>query len=181
MEKRIENSTNRIKRIVLIGPESTGKTTLTQQLAEHYQTVWLPEYAREYVENLNRPYTFDDVEIIARHQVELEKQLKQQANKYFFLDTDLIITKIWFDVVYQNCPKWIIDEIETTPRFLYLLCYPDIEWQPDKSRENGGEMRVTLYNMYKSELESFGLTYKVIIGKGDERLNNCVKLIENFV
>ena len=94
----------KIKRIVITGPECTGKTTLCEQLATHYNTIWIPEFARAYVENLQHPYTYEDVCNIALKQIEESKQLFRGANEYIFHDTFLIITKIWFLWVYKTCP-----------------------------------------------------------------------------
>jgi NadR type nicotinamide-nucleotide adenylyltransferase len=169
-----------VKKIVITGPESTGKSILTQQLAQHYNTVFIPEYARFYIENLNRKYNFNDIEHIAQQQVvELEK-MQLRANKFIFIDTYLIITKVWFDVVYKTCPQWIIDRIQKNEIDLYLLCNTELPWFPDKVRENGGEMRDTLFQRYIDELENFGLKYAVITGTGINRTQNAIFAINNF-
>ena len=118
MEERIASNgsrmKNKIKRIALIGPESTGKTTLCEQLAIHFHTVWVPEYSRFYNEKLDRPYTLDDIEFCSRKQLEMEDELIQQANQFIFSDTELIVAKTWCDDVFNTCPEWI--EIEITKR-----------------------------------------------------------------
>ena len=91
-----------IKRIVLTGAESTGKTALARQLADYYHTIYVPEYAREYIENLNRPYEYNDIEQIAKKQIKLENESIHKANRYLFLDTALIIIKIWGLLVGQK-------------------------------------------------------------------------------
>ena len=123
-------------RIVITGPESTGKTLLSKQLAEHFKTDWIPEYAREYVENLDRAYTFEDVEKIAKKQIETDKQIFKKTNDLVFIDTWLIITKVWFTEVYKNVPDWIHEHIISSKIDLFLLCKPDIEWAEDPLREN---------------------------------------------
>ena len=91
-----------IKRIVISGPESTGKSALTQALAEKFQTRWIPEYAREYVQSLNHPYQYQDVVRIARHQIGQEETIAEDVlpGNILFFDTWLIITKVWFDLVF---------------------------------------------------------------------------------
>jgi len=167
-----------IKHIVITGPESTGKTELARGLAEHFQTTWVPEYARSYVENLGRPYTREDVETIARHQLLQEKEFQAKAqNGFLFFDTWLIITKIWFEVVYGECPDWIKDHISQFHIDLFLVCDTDLPWIPDSVRENGGEKRDELMEMYCREIESFGFPYAIVSGSGKARLNNALKFI----
>lgn len=167
-----------IKRIVLIGPESTGKSTLAEQLAYFYGTIWMPEYAREYVEKLNQPYTFEDVVIIAKRQIEIEKDYLLKAKQYLFIDTDLIITKIWFLEVYKTYPQWIDKEIRKKETHLYLLCNTDIEWQPDPIRENAGEMREYLFERYKQELEKLAVPFGIVSGRNKQRLDNAIQHIQ---
>jgi len=176
MEKRFaENKANRLKKIVILGPESTGKTTLCQSLAEHYHTQWLPEYARTYIENLNRPYTQDDVLHIAKKQVELEEE-SAKNNPVLFIDTDLIITKVWLLHVYGTCPSWIDEWLKNATRTLYLLCYPDIEWEYDPVRENP-QLRDYFFEWYKKEIEALHIPYFIVKGIGDIRERSCIKKI----
>jgi NadR type nicotinamide-nucleotide adenylyltransferase len=171
--------TEKMKRIVITGPESTGKTELARTLAEHFQTVWVPEYARSYVENLGRPYTREDVGNIARYQLSQEKEFHAKArNGFLFFDTWFIITKIWFDVVYGECPQWITEHISNSPIDLFLVCDTDLPWIPDSVRENGGEKRNELMQMYCREIESFGFHYAMVSGSGEDRLKNALKLLE---
>ncbi|GET29736.1 AAA family ATPase [Prolixibacter sp. SD074] len=170
----------RIKRIVITGSESTGKTELARGLAGHFHTAWVPEYARSYVENLGRPYTREDVEAIARHQLSQEKEFQAKAqNEFLFFDTWFIITKIWFDVVYGECPRWITEHINNSQIDLFLVCDTDLPWIPDAVRENGGEKRNELMQMYCREIESFGFRYAMVSGSGENRLNNALKLLDD--
>lgn len=178
MEKGIEKN---IKRIVLIGAESTGKTALTEGLSGYYKTVFVPEYAREYIENLNSDYTYNDVEHIAKRQVELEIEYAHKANEILFYDTYLIITKIWFKLVYNKIPDWINEKIENNNIDLFLLCNNDIQWIPDSVRENGGEMRDTLFEIYKKELEHYNCNFKIVSGIGKKRFNNALNLVNEFL
>jgi NadR type nicotinamide-nucleotide adenylyltransferase len=182
METRPQGSIKTgLMKIVVTGPESTGKSTLAAQLADYYHTVYIPEYAREYIGHLDRPYEYTDLEHIARRQVDDIKTLAPKANRFLFLDTYLIITKVWFDVVYKKCPQWVIDEIETSDIDLFLLCTTDLPWEPDTVRENGGEMREQLFHLYKAELEHFGFSYSIVEGFGKKRLNNAIFSIEDFI
>jgi len=178
MEEKNENS---IKRIVLIGPESTGKTQLASELASKFNTVFIPEYARNYIEQLDRNYTYNDVELIARKQVDLEKEYKRTANGVLFYDTFLIITKVWFEVVFKKVPNWIDKKIQESNIDLFLLCSTDIPWVKDNVRENGGEMRKQLFCKYQKELERYGFNYKIVDGVGEKRYKNALKIVKDFL
>ena len=172
MEKRNEKTGNRSKRIVIIGPESTGKTALCKKLSEYYKTVWVPEYAREYVENLNREYEYKDLIKIAEKQISEFNNDYSNADKFIFFDTYLIITKVWFQVVYNKYPLWLDKEIKKNKIDLFLLCNTDIEWEPDNVRENP-DKRDELFNLYKKELENYNFNYKIISGEGKERFEKA--------
>lgn len=162
-------------RIVITGPESTGKTVLAQSLAEAYDTVWVPEFARTYVQQLGRPYDYEDVVVIARRQIEQEERLALQGDlKILFLDTWLILTKVWFDLVFDKWPEWLIDKIKSSNIDLFLVCSTDIEWVADSVRENGGARREELLKIYCQEIESFGFNYELVNGLGESRLENAL-------
>lgn len=163
------------KIIVITGAESTGKSTLTESLAKHFNSPYLPELAREYVENLNREYNFEDVEFIANKQIELLNKLKQSDSPVIFIDTWLIITKIWFEVVFKKIPEWINKEIKSTKIDLFIVCNTDLPWIPDSVRENGGENRLLLQKRYIEEIEKFNFNYKIVSGKNENRLKNAIQ------
>ncbi|MBN2894160.1 MAG: ATP-binding protein [Bacteroidales bacterium] len=167
-------------KVVITGAESTGKSAVSRYLANYFDTIWLPEFARDFVENLNRPYIYEDVEFIAKTQINQEANMLKKANKFLFIDTSLIITKIWFKVVYNKIPNWLEEKIcETKPNF-YLLCNNDLEWIPDKVRENGGEMRQKLFDMYLAEIINYSVDYEVIKGVGEQRFLNAVSAVKNY-
>ncbi len=169
-------------KIVLTGPESTGKSTLALQLAEHFQGGVITEFARPYIAGLNRSYEYKDLELIAKRQIyELENFEFNSKNKIVFLDTFLIITKVWFEVVYKTCPEWIINEIGKSQVDLYLLCVPDLPWEKDEVRENGGEMREWLFKEYERNLIMFNFDYKKVDGLGSSRLDCAVKHVETLM
>lgn len=178
MEKRFEK---KIKKIVIIGPESTGKTELAMFLAAKFDTVYVPEYARKYVEKLNHPYTYKDIEIIAKKQIELDNEYSAKANKILFFDTYLIITKIWFKVVYNKIPNWLDNAIINSNIDFFLLCNTEIPWIPDKVRENGGEMREKLFGMYENEIRQYGFKYGIVKGTGEYRFDNALEQVKNYI
>ncbi|MFL5766047.1 MAG: AAA family ATPase [Bacteroidia bacterium] len=169
-----------IIRIALIGPESTGKSTLAKQLAEHYQTLWIEEYAREYLPKLSEHYTINDILAIAQEQLRRENAALPDAHKFLFADTELILAKVWSEDLYNDCPAWISDNILPYKYDLYLLTYPDLDWKEDPLRENP-HRRKFLYDWYEKELKLIDATYAVIKGHGDARLINSIRAIENFL
>ena len=169
-------------KIIITGPESTGKTTLARQLAAHYNTIWLPEYARTYIESLKRHYNYNDIINIAKEQIKLEKEYLNKAKNILFVDTGLIITKIWFKEVYDKYPNWLNNAIKYQAADLFLLCNYDIPWVKDPLRENGStEIREYLFNQYKKEIEKNKFNYKIISNLDNERLENAIKIVDNII
>ncbi|MGW8316040.1 MAG: AAA family ATPase [Bacteroidales bacterium] len=170
---------NRKRRILITGAESTGKSELAASLASHYRGLVVPEYARDYMMQLQRPYTFEDVELIARHQsAAYEKYLDQPG--WVFFDTWLIITRVWFDVVFGKVPGWIEDRIRSASFDLILLCDTDIPWVPDPVRENGGAKREALMKRYREELTRYGFHYALVSGSGEHRLDRAIQHIQQL-
>jgi NadR type nicotinamide-nucleotide adenylyltransferase len=167
-------------KIVITGAESTGKSTLTEALATHYHAKWIPEFSRSYVEKLHRDYTYSDLEIIAKQQITDEQKIEQDTHLIFF-DTWLIITKVWFEFVYGKCPDWLHESILKSNIDLFLVCDIDIPWISDPVRENGGENRKILHNIYLEQIGSYGFNYQLISGIEDERLKNAVKVVDGFL
>ena len=169
-----------LKRISVTGPESTGKSWLTEQLANHYQTRWVTEYAREYLEGNGPDYGLEDVVKIAKGQLEREEKAALKGRNLLFCDTDVLVTKIWSEVVFGACPSWIQRQFETHSYDLYLLCYPDIPWEPDPLRENP-ENREELFQLYESALIRHGFPFRVVKGLGSERLENAINFVEEIL
>ncbi len=165
-------------KIAILGPESTGKTELARNLAEYFDAEWVPEYAREYVEKLNEPYTYEDVCIIARKQIEQEKQFENQlTNKQFvFFDTDLIITKVWLEFKYKIVPDFLTERLKPSFFDLYLLCAPDLPWEPDAVREHGND-REFFFNWYKAEIEQTRKPYVIVSGIGNQRIQHAIEAL----
>lgn len=166
--------------VIVTGPESTGKTELAKALAVEMQCLWVPELSRQYIEQLTHHYTKFDVETIARLQIEQFNKAISTPLEFTIFDTGLIITKVWFDVVYRDCPYWLIQAIQKLPKALHLICATDIPWVPDGIRENGGEKRETLLKRYINEIEFFHFPYFIVNGMGDERTTNALKGLAKF-
>lgn len=168
-------------RVAVTGPESTGKTTLAQQLAERFSGLYVPEYARTYVEKLQQHYTREDVETIARRQIEEYNLASEDNCEFVFFDTWLIITKVWFQWVFNEVPNWLEDKIISSPIDLFLLCRPDLPWEADPVRENGGENRDRLYRTYRSELINYGFNFVEIGGTNSARLENAESAVKKYL
>ena len=167
--------------IAVTGPESTGKTVISYYLATMLKGTCIPEFAREYITRINRPYTYEDIEIIGKTQVMQRKEAESQNPEFIILDTWLIITKVWFLEVYNKCPKWIDETIIKFPVDVFLLCSPDIPWVPDPLRENGGERRKFLFDRYIMEIEKTGIPFGVITGTGEKRLSNTMETVNKYL
>jgi NadR type nicotinamide-nucleotide adenylyltransferase len=163
-------------RIAITGPESTGKSSLAENLARQYKTVWIPEYSREYLKQLGKRYQYHDILAIAKGQYELERKLSNGINRFLFIDTDFIVCKIWCEVKFGKCHPWINEMIDQHRYNLYLLCKPDLPWVEDPLRENPDD-RAILFELYKDELEHRKFPYAVISGVGDERVKNAMNAI----
>jgi NadR type nicotinamide-nucleotide adenylyltransferase len=165
-----------IKKIAIIGPESTGKSTLAAQLAQALHTVWVPEYAREYIVELDRPYNESDLLTIAKGQAALEDELLLQANQYLVVDTTLTIIRVWSEHKYGRCDPWIVAEEAARQYDFYLLCNIDLPWQDDPQREHP-HLREHFFNVYKSYVESKP-SYCIVSGDGTQRVEmalDCVR------
>lgn len=165
-----------IWKIAITGPESTGKSELARQLASHYNTVWVPEYAREYIDLSDRQYVESDLLIIARKQLELENSILPQANNYLFCDSDFLVLKIWGEFKYGRCHPWIAEQFTDHLYDLYLLCDIDLPWVEDPQREHPHK-RKELFSLYEKALLELNFPYRIISGQGKERLLNAIKFI----
>ncbi|CAN5724642.1 hypothetical protein BH24BAC1_BH24BAC1_02440 [soil metagenome] len=164
-------------RVAVTGPESTGKSTLSAQLAQHFHTVWVPEFARGYIGSLNRPYTLSDLEEIARGQLKAVEEALPRANRVLFCDTELLVIKIWSEYAFGTCPAWIRKDLARQPYDLYLLLNVDLPWEPDPQREHP-ELREFFYGWFKAELQQYGFPVVEISGRKEARLQRAVEAVE---
>jgi len=169
-----------LKRISITGPESTGKTWLAKRLAEQYQTVWVHEFAVDYLSKHRADYNLEDILRIAKGQIELENNIANIASRLLFCDTDLIVIKIWSKAVFNEVPSWIEQQIVERKYDLYLLCSPDLEWKDAPFRENPND-RDRLFNLYKEELIQQNFNFRIVKGVGDQRLKNAVNFVEELI
>ena len=159
--------------IAVTGPESTGKSMISQYLAKMLKGLCIPEFARDYIIGINRKYNYDDLVYIGKMQVSQRREMEKEGHDLIILDTWLIITKIWFLEVYGKCPAWVDEELWNYPVDLYLLFEPDIPWIPDLLRENGGERRKYLFDRYLNEIIRTGVPFEIINGLEDKRYSNA--------
>jgi NadR type nicotinamide-nucleotide adenylyltransferase len=167
-----------VKKIVVIGPESTGKSTLSESLAKALGTVWVPEFARAYLETLNREYNEEDLLKIAEGQIRQEDKMLTCAKDFLICDTDLHVIKVWSEHKYQRCHKEILEQIAKRKYDLYLLTYIDVPWESDPLREHPEEgLRKYFYEQYKDIVSNTGAEWIEIKGSEVERLAAALKKI----
>ena len=165
-------------RVGVIGPESVGKSTLCRQLSERYDFRWVKEYAREYVEQLDRPYTVSDLDAISRHLIE---QVSTDYDEDVVLfDTELIIMKVWYEHVYQYVPRELEQALRSYPMNMYLILMPDIAAEPDPVRENL-QRREDFLNWYVQEVKQTNQPYYLISGQGEARTQAAYEAITDFM
>lgn len=167
----------KIYRIAITGPESSGKSTLARNLAEYYKTEWVPEFARKYIDQLNRPYNEHDLTEIAKGQISREEEIASKANKYLFCDTELTVIKIWSEYKYGNIDPYILSEFNNRLYDLNLLMDIDLPWKYDKQREHP-ENQKFFFDWFVRELKVKNANYHVISGSGEERFENACLVIE---
>ncbi len=168
-----------IKKVCVIGPECTGKSDLSQFLADHYDTTWVQEYARAYLDMLMQPYTQADLTKIAHGQLRMEDEWAIQANKVLICDTNLITIKIWSEHKFGECDPEILEKIEERHYDLYLLCYIDIPWQDDPQREHP-DKREHFWQIYKNEIVRTGIPFVEIQGSRESRRTKAIDAIEKI-
>ena len=148
-------------KVGIIGPESTGKSTLARYLARRYNGTYVPEYARAYVEQKgSTEVTWEELCEIAKKQIE---ELAKQPEGLYFFDTELLITKVWFAYAFGRVPEWLNENIHRYPMDVYLLTYPDLPWIPDPARSNGSDaIRMELFERYEAEIQALDIPYYII-------------------
>ena len=198
-----------LKKIVVVGPESTGKSTLCKQLAAHFQTRWCPEFARQYLLEHGMNYTYDDLLTIAKGQIDLEEEYIDEVRKskrpedrkttiidkeilsglsdfptssLLFIDTDMYVMKIWCEFVFGKCHQFILDQIAARKYDLYLLCNIDLPWIKDELREYPDlERRKQLYSIYKNTMVGQSTPWVEICGSYEERTNKAIAAVGNIL
>lgn len=171
-----------MKKIVVIGPESTGKSTLCEFLANHYKTSWVPEYAREFLLKNGPGYNYDDLLTIARGQLSLEDEMaKKETGPFLFVDTDMYVMKVWCEFVFEKCHDFILNEIVNRKYDLYLLCKTDLPWVQDELREYPDLCsRELLYQIYHDQLINQNVPWVEIGGSYEERFKGAIRAIDSL-
>lgn len=171
-----------IKKIVIIGPESTGKSTLTKALAKEFDEPWVEEYARQYLENLSRGYDIEDLLIIARNQLALEDEKEKVARQLLFCDTDLHVIKVWSEHKFKKTDPWILEQIRKRTYDLYLLTDIDVSWQDDPLREHPEPaMRKYFFDKYLRIVVDSPVPFVKISGSANQRLQKSIKAIKELI
>lgn len=166
-------------KICVTGPESTGKSKLTKELAEAFKTGYVEEQSRMYLHQLGRKHTFSDLEAMARLQYQ-EIRRATLDNELVFLDTDLLTYKIWAEDKYQKDIAFVDEHLKNEEVDLYLLCFPDLPWEEDPLREDQHRL-MEIYKKYLALIGDMGIPFEVIDGKGKDRLQKAVGRCESFL
>lgn len=166
-------------KIAITGPESTGKSQLAAGLAIHFNTVFVPEFARTYIDRLARPYEPEDLVEIAKGQLSAEADVERKANEFLFSDTEMLVLKIWSLHRYGKCNPFILHAIEKQNYDLYLLCNIDLPWEYDRQREHP-HLRQYFFNWYRKEVEDYGFPFSIVSGQGNERLRCAIDAVERM-
>ena len=169
-----------VKRVAIVGPECTGKTSLAKELADTFATEWVPEYARGYLDKLMLPYTEGDLLNIAQGQMRIEDEFYRDGNRVLICDTNLLVVKIWSEFVFGACNPWIVNEMTHRQYDLHLLTNIDIPWEEDPQREHPTK-RNELYELYKRELDLQQRPYIEISGNKTERLVHATEAINKLL
>ena len=185
MEEKYRQEPSDVLKVVLFGPESTGKTTLSEQLARHYHTVCVPEYAREYLQdkwnNERKTCEPHDLLPIAEGQMRLENKLAKKATDILICDTDLLETKVYSEAYYiGNCDPILEKYALQNTYDLYLLTYIDIPWEADDLRDKPNE-REKMFNYFKDTLEKYGKNFITLKGDKKQRLNKAINHIDTLL
>lgn len=174
------NSASGIIKIAIVGPESTGKSTMSAYLAKYFNTVWVAEFARGYCEKLTEPPVWQDEINMFYGQLALEAEILPKANKILICDTTFITVKIWSDEMFGKSPQEVLDELPKHPYDLYLLLDIDLPWEDDPLRDFP-DMREHFMQVWHKELQELKANYIVISGTGSERYESAVAAIDAFL
>jgi NadR type nicotinamide-nucleotide adenylyltransferase len=169
------------KKVVVIGPECTGKSTLCAVLADALKTVWAPEYARQFLDNLGRPYEEPDLVDIATGQLLSEDSLLPRAGKILLCDTDLHVLKTWSHERYGRCHRRILEAVAVRQYDAYILTYPDVVWTPDPQREHPDPAdRLRLWRHYHDAVQNAGLPWLDLRGAHEIRVRSALHFISSL-
>lgn len=185
MEEALKQKNINIAKVVLYGPESSGKTTLAKHLARHYNTVWVPEYARQYLQNKwnNERKTCENSDLlpIAVGQMKLENELSQKADKLLICDTDLLVTKIYSEEYYGGYVHPDLEKAAISNKYdLYLLTYIDTPWEEDDLRDRP-DQRLEMFNAFEAGLKKHNRPYIILKGEKKERLETAISEIDKIL
>ena len=169
-----------ISKIAVVGPESTGKSTMAKYLSSHFNLPYVPEYARFYCKDLNNIYTAQDEINMFYGQIALEDAVLSMKPDILIADTSILTIKIWSDHLFGKTPEIVLEEIKKKKHDLYLLMDIDLPWEDDPLRDFPLE-REHFMKVWIKELEDLGTNYQIVSGQGEERLLNGLEIVKSFI
>lgn len=167
-------------KILITGPESTGKSTLVEGLARHFALPFVSEYAREYIDELSRPYEEKDLLEIAKGQLRKEDEMLKKEVPVLLVDTDLTVIDIWSQEKYGRTHPWILEQMQRRAYDLYLITDVDLKWIWDPQREHP-HARGRLMKLYQDSFKRRSIPYHIVSGVGEERVKQAIKIVESFL
>ncbi|WP_299435163.1 ATP-binding protein [uncultured Aquimarina sp.] len=185
MEEKLKQTPSNCIKIVLFGPESTGKTTLSKQLAEHYEGSWVPEYMREYLQSkwdvTKEVCTYEDLIPIAEGQMKLENEFAKKSDKILFCDTNLLEIEVYSEAYYNGSVPEVIRKFSLENTYdLYLLTYIDTPWVPDDLRDKPHQ-REEMFLRFKESLEKYNCNYITLKGDSESRFKKAKNIIDQLI
>jgi len=159
-----------MKRIAILGAESSGKSTLCEALARRYRTVWVPEYLREFVDTMGRVPFEDDQFGIARTQRTREDAAALQARDVLFCDTTPLMTALYSRVYWGRVDAQLQELARSHDYALTLVTATDTPWMPDGLQRESEEVRDLVHRMVLAELQERGIPYLLVQGDLPQRL-----------
>lgn len=165
--------------VAVVGPESTGKTDFARSFASRMEATYVPEFSRQFLTDLQRPYVKDDLVDITKGQLQSQERAKQQGSDLIVFDTDLLVMKVWSEFKYGSIDPFIAEKWKQNRCDFYVLTYYDIPYEEDPLRENP-DQRPELFEVYENELKLAHLPYVIVKGSREERIAMAIAAINNI-
>jgi len=182
MVNGLKQTPSDIARIVFYGPESTGKTTLAITMAQHFNTQWVPEYARDLLQQkfdkTGKACEASDIQPIVEGQLKTENELIEQANQFLFCDTDPLETYVYAKAYFPHSDFSWLDKLNKKLNYKhYFLTYIDTPWEADDLRDKPNE-RLNMYQFFLEELKRRNKNFTILRGDLKTRTQQVLQTLK---